>query len=204
MNTSNKTLCGSLWAGVVAALASSLCCITPVLAALAGVGSLAGSFRWLDPARPWLLGFSALALGFAWYLKLRPAKLDDCACEVPEKRSIFQRTGFLVAVTIFAIAASAFPLYAGLFQQSPPPTTVSAQTPVQRVVINVKGMTCEACEGEVNGALRKLPGVANASTSYKEATTTVTYNPATTNMEQLMAAIDSTGYTATGTKKVNQ
>ncbi|MEZ4738860.1 MAG: hypothetical protein R2818_05755 [Flavobacteriales bacterium] len=56
MNLSSTSGNKGIAVGVVAAIASSLCCITPVLAAVAGVGSLAGSFHWLAPARPWLIG----------------------------------------------------------------------------------------------------------------------------------------------------
>lgn len=200
MNAPHRTERSTVWVSVVAALAASACCITPILAAVAGVGSLAGSLHWLAPARPYLLGLTALALGYAWYTKLRPAPADDCACEVPAKPRFYQRTGFLVAITLFAVATSAFPLYSGIFAQAPPPATVSEQTPLQRIVINVKGMTCEGCEQHVSGALRKVPGVASAEASHARASATVTYDPTRTNIEQLMAAIDSTGYTALGSE----
>ncbi len=198
MSTTNTSKSRTVWVAIVAAVASSLCCITPVLAALAGLGSLAGSFHWLGPARPWLIGLSALALGFAWWLKLRPAPVDDCACEVPEKKSLFQRTGFLVAVTVFAVVTSAFPLYSQWFYPSTPAVVEVDQGTVQRIVINVKGMTCEGCEHHVGGALQQVPGVANAKASFKEGTAIVTYDPARVSVEQLFAAVDSTGYTATG------
>lgn len=195
---------GSLWVGAIAALAASACCITPVLAALAGVGSLAGSLHWLAPARPYLLGLTVLALGYAWWIKLRPVPAEDCGCEVPVKPRFYQGTGSLVAITLFAIASSAFPLYAHVFERTPPPVAVDTQTPVQRIVIDVKGMTCDGCEQHVSGALRKVPGVASATASYTDAAATVTYDPTRTNIEQLMAAIDSTGYMALGPKAEKQ
>ena len=39
-------------AGLLTAFAASLCCITPVLALVAGTSGLASSFSWLEPARP--------------------------------------------------------------------------------------------------------------------------------------------------------
>ncbi len=41
---SNKALIGS---GIITAIAASLCCITPVLALLAGTTGIASSFSWL-------------------------------------------------------------------------------------------------------------------------------------------------------------
>ena len=64
-------------AGVFTAIAASLCCITPVIALLAGSSSIAANFSWIEPARPYLIGLSIAVLAFAWYLKLKPAKTND-------------------------------------------------------------------------------------------------------------------------------
>lgn len=58
---------------MIAALMSSLCCITPVLALIAGTSGLASTFSWLDPARPFFVGITVMVLSFAWYQKLLPA-----------------------------------------------------------------------------------------------------------------------------------
>jgi len=39
-------------AGVFTAIASSLCCITPVLALISGTSGVASTFSWLEPFRP--------------------------------------------------------------------------------------------------------------------------------------------------------
>ena len=57
-------------AGLLTAFAASLCCITPVLALVAGTSGLASSFSWLEPARPYFIGLTILVLGFAWYQML--------------------------------------------------------------------------------------------------------------------------------------
>ena len=67
-------------AGVFTAIAASLCCITPVIALIAGSGSIASSFSWLAPARPYLIGLTIAVLGFAWYQKLKPQPVDECGC----------------------------------------------------------------------------------------------------------------------------
>jgi hypothetical protein len=38
-------------AGLLAAITASLCCITPVLAVLGGLGGIASTFSWLDPLK---------------------------------------------------------------------------------------------------------------------------------------------------------
>jgi mercuric ion transport protein len=57
-------------AGLLTAIAASLCCITPVLALIAGTSGLASTFSWLEPFRPYFIGLTILVLGFAWYQKL--------------------------------------------------------------------------------------------------------------------------------------
>lgn len=78
-------------AGILSAFAASLCCITPVIALLAGSSSIAANFLWIEPARPYLIGLSLAVLAFAWYMKLKPAKTNDidCNCEIADKTSFF-------------------------------------------------------------------------------------------------------------------
>src|SRR5882724_10526189 len=100
-------------AGVLSAIAASLCCITPVIALLAGSSSIAGNFSWIEPARPYLIALSITVLTFGWYFKLKPAKTTDmnCNCETTNKPSFLQSKTFLGVVTVFAILMMTFPLY---------------------------------------------------------------------------------------------
>lgn len=41
-----------LLTGMFAAVGASLCCITPVLAVLAGSTGMASTFSWMEPFRP--------------------------------------------------------------------------------------------------------------------------------------------------------
>ncbi|HBQ61761.1 MAG TPA: heavy metal transporter, partial [Balneolaceae bacterium] len=45
-----------LGAGLGVAFIASLCCITPVLAVLAGTSGIASTFSFMDPFRPYLIG----------------------------------------------------------------------------------------------------------------------------------------------------
>ena len=75
--------------GIMTAIAASLCCITPVLAALAGISGLASTFTWLEPARPYFIGATVLVLGFAWYQKLGIERKNDvhCDCEMDANKN---------------------------------------------------------------------------------------------------------------------
>lgn len=167
--TPSKSLFG---AGLLAALAASLCCITPLLAVLGGVGSAASAFAWLEPYRLYLVGLTVAVLGFAWYRHLRPAPAADC-CAVPEKRSILRSTGFLSAVTVLAALLLAFPYYgARLYPTARPSAPVVATrsnsvAPVwQTRTYRIGGMSCEACARHVEHAVQQVPGVQAVAVSY--------------------------------------
>jgi len=84
MKTDNK-LIGT---GLLTAIAASLCCITPVLALIAGTSGLASTFSWLEPFRPYFIGLTILVLAFAWYQKLKPQKKIERTVTVKEAREL--------------------------------------------------------------------------------------------------------------------
>jgi len=77
MKSDNKLI----GAGLLTAITASLCCITPVLALIAGTSGIASTFSWIEPFRPYLIGLTILVLGFAWYQKLKPQNVfRNCNC----------------------------------------------------------------------------------------------------------------------------
>lgn len=63
------------------------------------------------------------------------------------------------------------------------------------VVLNVGGMTCASCAARVEKKLNRIDGV-TAAVNYATEQATVTY-PDTVRPEELVAAVEATGYTAT-------
>jgi hypothetical protein len=99
-----KKVLSALFATVIA----SLCCITPVLAVLAGASSFASSFAWLEPYHNYLVGLTIAVLIYAWWDKLRPkTEQQECACD--EKASFFSSKKFLAIVSVLAITMMTFP-----------------------------------------------------------------------------------------------
>lgn len=185
-------------AGLFAAIAASLCCITPVIALLAGSSSIAANFSWIEPARPYLIGLSVAVLALAWYLKLRPAKSNDlnCDCKTAKKPSFLQSKTFLSIVTIFAILMMAFPLYAKMFY---PKSKIQAASLAsvdnkQQVKLIIQGMTCEGCEQHVNNELSKVNGVLAYKTSYANRSSLVTFDKSKVAVRTIESAINKTGY----------
>ena len=186
-----------LGAGLGVAFIASLCCITPVLAILAGTSGIAATFSFMEPLRPYLIGFTILLLGFAWYQKLKPAKEIDCECE-PDKSRFIQSKSFLGIVTVVAALLLAFPNYSHLF--FPENQTVQVQyvseADVERVTFDVVGMTCTGCEASVKHELSKLDGITESNVSYATGTATVSYLRSKLTEEDLREAINKTGFTA--------
>lgn len=194
-------------AGVLSAIAASLCCITPVVALIAGSSSIATNFAWMEPARPYLIGLSVAVLGFAWYVKLKTAKTNnmDCNCETTKKASFLQSKIFLSIVTVFAILMIAFPLYAKMFYPKPKvqAATIAIASNNQQVKFNIQGMTCQGCEEHVNNELSKVNGVLAYKTSYATKSCLVSFDGSKVDVKTIEAAINKTGYKVKGYELLN-
>jgi len=195
-------------AGVLSAIAASLCCITPVIALIAGSSSIAANFSWIEPARPYLIGLSIAVLALAWYVKLKPSKTNDmdCNCETTTKTPFLQTKTFLSIVTVFAVLMMTFPLYAKVFY--PKPKTQAAAVAVvdnkQQVNFTIQGMTCEGCEEHVNNEVSKVKGVLAYKTSYASRNGLVTFDKSKVDVKSIEAAINRTGYKVTEYKLISE
>ncbi|HUZ61701.1 MAG TPA: mercuric transport protein MerTP [Hanamia sp.] len=201
-----KTSKGILGAGLLTAIAASLCCITPVLALFSGATGIASTFSWMEPYRPYLIGFTIAVLAFAWYQKLKPKKAEiDCACE-EDKPSFWQSKKFLAIVTILAFLLMAFPSYSNLFFPKTPATQVVVvdKNTVQQVKLNITGMDCQACSKTINLALSRVPGVLKYNTDYQQASSTVMFDQSKTSQQAIVKAVNETGYTVGGITKEKQ
>ncbi|HMQ32208.1 MAG TPA: heavy metal translocating P-type ATPase [Chloroflexaceae bacterium] len=63
-----------------------------------------------------------------------------------------------------------------------------------RLELPVTGMTCASCSARVEKALRKVPGVLEASVNLAAERAGVVYSPATTSYGELKAAVEAAGY----------
>ncbi|MFL5739709.1 MAG: mercuric transporter MerT family protein [Flavisolibacter sp.] len=105
--------------GVFAALSASLCCITPALAFLGGIGGLATSLAWIEPYRPYFISATIFIFAFAWYQKIKAQKQNDCDCEGEETTSFWKTKKFLAIITLLSALLIAFPYYAKIFYPAP-------------------------------------------------------------------------------------
>lgn len=188
--------------GLLAAFTASLCCITPLLAFIAGTSGLAATFSWIEPLRPYLIALTVFVLGFAWYLKLKPKKQLDCNCEKEEKIPFTQSKMFLGTVTLFAVVMLAFPYYSGIFY----PTTekqiiIVDQSNIREIEFTISGMTCASCGEHVNSEVNKLSGIISSEASYESRNAMVKFDDSKTNIDEIENAINGTGYVVTAKKE---
>ena len=198
MKSDNKLI----GAGLLTAITASLCCITPVLALIAGTSVIASTFSWIEPFRPYLIGLTILVLGFAWYQKLKPQKEIDCECETDEKPKFIQSRKFLGIVTVFVIVILAFPYYSGIFYPNTEKQIILVdKSDIKTTEFKISGMTCASCEEHVNYEVNKLNGIVNSTVSYENGNAIVEFEKTKTNETEIEKAINSTGYQVTDKKE---
>jgi copper chaperone CopZ len=188
------------FAGILSALLATTCCIGPLLLVAIGLGSGAafvGRYHWL------FLIAGIAVLTWAWAKYLREKTMCDCEHKTMQGR----RSGIftLLIATVIVLGFGSLNISRYVFASAP----ASAQTQTQlanglnRIVIPVEGMSCATCEIAVRHALKRVDGVKSAHVSVVSKTATVDYEPQKTDPQQLVTAINSTGYRASLPDKVN-
>lgn len=177
---------------LASAIVASACCWLPLLLIAVGVsgGAVSATF---EAWRPVLLPVTFALLGLAYYFtyrKPRPAAQPaggtaaggNACCAVPATESnaeaccppaggrisTLKRVNkvMLWVVTVFVLAFAFFPNYVGYLLGGG--DTLAARNDLDKVVVKVEGMTCEACAASIENALRNVPGVAAAEVGYEK------------------------------------
>lgn len=190
--------------GIAAAILSSLCCVLPLIAVIFGLG-VVGAASTFETLRPYLLGLAFAALGYGFYrLYLRR---EECApgesCAVKPVNKLNQISLWIATVVIAAFALA--PYYTGYIAaavtaprlpaaDSAPVVAPDESAAKKTIVLEIRGMTCEACETHIEVPLRKLKGVISADADYKKHNVTIVYDPAQVRVERIKETITATGY----------
>ena len=184
---------------IVAAVVASSCCILPLVFGAAGISTvaLAGTF---ESARPYMLGVTAVLLGLGFYYSYfrKPSCEPGDACEAPGRGLRPTNTTMLWVATAAVIALAFFPSYAFVFAGSETPA-VSGVGSIDstQVVLEVSGMTCEACTVSVQNELAAVPGVLRSEVDYEAGKAIVQVQmDAPPSVDALLAAVDRAGYSA--------
>jgi len=67
---------------------------------------------------------------------------------------------------------------------------------VQKVSLDVQGMTCSGCEHIVESALKKIDGVASVKANYEAGTTEVRFDAKKAHADQFVKTIGDIGFSA--------
>ena len=181
--------------GIVSALVASVCCVGPMVLVLLGLGSLGvgavlGRYHW------WFILVAIGLLTYAWRSYVKEAyRCRTEACEMARGKTT--RTALILASGVVALFVG-LNVYtyasqsrgADLRMASPGNKTVIS------TVIPVEGMTCFTCELTVESSLKRLSGVQSVDAKVNERAAYVMYDPNQIHLEQLIAAINQTGFRA--------
>ena len=178
----------------MSAILASTCCIGPQLLVAVGLGSGAafvGRYHWF-----FLIG-SIAVVTWAWAKYLREKTICDCERKPMPGRGSALFTLLIGTVIVLGFASLNISRYAlATSPGSTPQAPSQIASGLNRVVIPVEGVGCVTCEFPVRFALRRIDGVKSAHVSATSKTVTVDYEPAKTNPEELVAAINSSGFRA--------
>jgi len=100
-------------------------------------------------------------------------------------------TLLLTLTAVFSFACS----------DTPTETKAPSESKVVMKTLDVKGMTCEGCEGTIVTYVTKMDGVISSKASHVKESVIVKYDESKTNLEAIMKTISSTGYKVNGLKE---
>lgn len=180
--------------GFLSALAASLCCIGPLVAAVAGAGSFVAA-GWFERWRPAFLGVTVVLIALAWVLTLRARRIAcaDGACATP--RASRWTLGVLICSTGIVGAVALFPQLA---QTALGRSSVASSAPADGRVLRVRipSMDCAACAVGIAGTLQRVPGIRSAAVRYTTKEAEIVYDPTVISATTVIAKIDATGFKA--------
>jgi copper chaperone CopZ len=146
---------------------------------------------------------SARAVEACCATKSPPAASDSCCATGKPVEARFPVRWFnqvmLWIATAVILLFAIFPQWLGLFlpEGSASPSAPNTTDDQQQVVLQIEGMTCEACAATVEQALRNVPGVSAATVSFEKKQGTV-FLPKGVDVPRkaLLQAVREAGYEA--------
>ena len=186
----------SMGTAVFSAVSLKLCCWGPLL--LTGVAGISGSsvyFSWLTVLKPYLLSIAFLSLGFAFYQVYKKKKEGDCGnCETDEP-TFFKSKLYVWLVAMFVVLMTSISYFPQIFYQTHEKEIISVEkSDIYTLKFNIEGMTCTACEENINHSINQLEGIIEINTSYKKGTSEIKFNKSKASDYKIKEEIESKGY----------
>ena len=176
--------------GLIGSLISSVCCITPLLLLLLGIGNLSLAV-WMGVYRIYFIfaGLLFVILALANHIRMKARR---CACsniQMMKQESKLIFTTLASFFIIFSVINFLILPYAT--------TTISAKSDVvsakpdslKQLRLKIDGMTCEGCAVAIGSTLKNVRGVIDAKVSYDNGTAIIIYNPSVINPQQIVDSV---------------
>lgn len=179
--------------GMISALVGSVCCVGPALLAFLGLFGFAGgffaSYHW------WFTGVGVVGVAAAWWQYGRERrKLHALAARMRHEGRTQAVLVFATAVIVVVVGLSVYPLLARQASSASGPATDTAS--LKSITLPVSGMDCALCAVPIKARLHELAGVGKVDVDVAGGKVSVDYDPSKVKVDQLVAAISSTGYKA--------
>jgi len=185
---------------VLAALAASICCVLPLLLLALGVGGAwVGRLTVLEPFRPYFMGLSFLLLSYAFYRIYKKPNVEGCKlgsyCANPRSDKINKIALWSAALLILLLFAVPYMVGHALYSggRTEKDSTFEIKV-IEKLALNVPGMTCPSCPFTVQKALKNLDGVFKAQADLQKKKAVVLYDPAKVSAAQIIKATTNAGY----------
>jgi copper chaperone CopZ len=191
---SNTLRKASLGGSIVAAISASLCCLGPLIAVLIGASGFAAATA-LVSWRPLFLVLTFAFLSLACFLTYRRPKTcseDSPTCPITPT-SGWNKTVLLLATAVTLLFAG-FPYLAVLRLRSDPDRQTNVTDAVLKV--SIPSMDCAACATSIQRQITEQPGVQKAQVSFDAKQAVVYYRANRISRDQLIRAINNTGFKA--------
>ena len=117
--------------------------------------------------------------------------------------SFWKSKTFLSIVTIFVGIILVMVFYSYLFPATNDTPIASNEMVFQKASFEIEGMTCSSCESHIKHSVSQIPGIKLTQVSYKKFKALVEYDSSKTNINDITAAINSTGYKVVSSKSVD-
>jgi len=75
---------------------------------------------------------------------------------------------------------------------------------VQKIEINIEGMTCTGCENTIQNTIKEFEGVYTVTASFEQGTAIIEVDSTKADISKIEEAINQVGYKALGHKKVSE
>jgi len=200
------TAVGSFFSGGL----SAACCLGPALFTLLGIGGI-GLISDIVPYRTPLMALSLVFLGTGFYFAYRKPRKCSAGCRPPPGKRLNRIIVWVAAVFLLVFSVIPYLIGGDSMKDHSPALSSGADTAItftaapvlaaekkapETIPLAVKGMTCVSCEPTVKKALKNLPGVSGVKVSYKKGEAVIEYDPEKVTPEQMIDAINKTGYSA--------